>query len=131
MSRKARSRSSSSGVERFSAAISSSCCAAEDLVAEGLRVIEHVEVGPPRLARVGHLLAVGVGVELVGVGVLGGLDGLAFLALAALVVARLVLGVLAFLLVLGLLLAALGLLLFLVAFLALAFGRAPRTGRAS
>ena len=80
--------------------------AAEDLVAERFRVIEHVGVGPPGLARVGHLVAVGVGVELVGVGVLRGIDGLALLALAALIVARLVLGVLAFLLVLRLLLAA-------------------------
>ena len=97
--------------------------AAEDLVAEGLRVIEHVEVGPPRLARVGHLLAVGIGVELVGIGVLGGLGGLALLALAALVLAGLVLAVLAFRVVLGVLLAAFGVLLVVLAFLALALGQ--------
>ena len=104
--------------------------AAEDLVAEGLRVIEDVVVGPPRLARVGHLLAVGIGVELVGVGVLRGLAGLAFLAFAALVLARLVLAVLAFAAVLGVLVAALGILLVVLAFLALAVGAAPRTDRA-
>ena len=91
LSRKVRSRSSSSGVDRFSAVDLLVVGPAEDLVAEGLGVIEDVEVGPPRLARVGHLLAVGIGVELVGIGVLGGLGGLAFLALAALVLARLVL----------------------------------------
>ena len=96
--------------------------AVENLVAEGLRVIEHVEVGPPRLARVGHLLAVGIGVELVGVGVLGGLAGLALLALAALVLARLVLAVLALAAVLGVLVAALGVLLVVLALLALALG---------
>ena len=100
--------------------------AAEYLVAECFRVIEHIDVGPPGLARVGHLVAVCVGVELVGIGVLRGIDRLALLALAALVVARLVLRVLAFLLVLGLLLAAFRLLLLLVALLALALGQLLR-----
>ena len=96
--------------------------AAENLVAEGLGVIEDVVVRAPRLARVGHLLAVGIGVELVGVGILGGLGGLALLALAALLVAGLVLAVLAFGVVLGVLVAALRLLLVVLALLALAVG---------
>ena len=100
--------------------------AAEDLVSERFGVIEHAGVGPPGLARVGHLVAVGIGIELIGVGILRGIDGLAFLAFAALVLARLILGVLAFLLVLGLLLAAFRLLLLLVALLALAFGQLLR-----
>ena len=68
--------------------------AVENLVAEGLGVIENVVVGPPGLARVGHLLAVGVGIELVGVGILAGLGSLALLTLPALIVAGLVLAVL-------------------------------------
>ena len=96
---------------------------AENLVAEGLGVIEHVVVGPPRLARVGHLLAVGIGVELVGIGVLGGLGGLALLALAALLLARGLLAVLALARVLGVLLAAVGVLLVVLALLLLALGQ--------
>src|SRR5262249_9373331 len=67
-----------------------------------------------------HLVAVGVGIELVAVGVLGGFGRLAVLALAALIIALLILRVLALALVLGVVLAALGLLLVVLAFLALA-----------
>ena len=92
--------------------------AAEDLVSERFGAIENVEIRAP-LARVAQFLEVGIGIGLVEVGVLGRIDGLAFLALAALLVAGLILCVLPLLLVLDLLVAAFRLLL--VTFLALAF----------
>ena len=94
----------------------------EDLVAEGLGVIENAVIGTPRLARVRHLLAVGICVELIGIGILAGLGCLSLLALAALIVAGLILAVLTFRCFLGILIAGLGILLVVLAFFALAFG---------
>src|SRR5262249_12059022 len=93
----------------------------ENLVAKRLRVIENVEVWPPGLPRLGHLLTVGVGFELVGVSVLSCLGVLTLLALTALLVARLVLTVLALGALLSVLIPTLGILLVILAFLPLAF----------
>src|SRR5262249_43351467 len=83
---------------------------------------ENVVVGSPGLARLGHLLAVGIGFELVGVRVLSRLGGLTLLALSALLFTGLVLSVLALGALLGVLIPALGILLVILAFLPLAFG---------
>ncbi len=68
LSRKVRRRSSSSGVDRSSASISSSLALREHLVAKGLGVIEDVVIRTPGLRRLGHFVAVGVAVVHVGVG---------------------------------------------------------------
>src|SRR5262249_24387828 len=97
--------------------------AVENLVAEGLGVIENVVVGPPGLAGVGHFLAVSIRIELVGVGVLSGIGGFALLALAALLIACLILADLALGALLGVLIPILGILLVVLALLPLAFGK--------
>src|SRR5262249_38512561 len=94
----------------------------ENLVPERLRIIENVKVGSPGLARLGHLLAIGIGFELVGVRVLSRLGGLTLLALPALLIAGIVLAVLSLGALLSALIPTLGILLVILAFLPLAFG---------
>ena len=97
--------------------------ARKHLVAEPLGVIEHAGVRAPRLARVGHVVAFGVGIEIVGLAGLGRFISLAFFALGALLLGGLVVAIRIFSVFLRFRLAAVGLLLLLaVALLRLAVG---------